>query len=110
VFLVVDDYELIAANGNPLAPIAELLPWSRDVGLHLILSRTMTGAGRAMFDPLIQQLKAEAAPALMMSGNREEGALFGDHRPEPLPPGRGRFVHHCTGTRLIQTARIDGAP
>jgi S-DNA-T family DNA segregation ATPase FtsK/SpoIIIE len=110
VFLVVDDYDLIAANGNPLAPIAELLPWSRDVGLHLILSRTMTGAGRAMFDPLIQQLKAEAAPALMMSGNREEGVLFGDHRPEPLPPGRGRFVHHRTGTRLIQTARIDGAP
>jgi DNA segregation ATPase FtsK/SpoIIIE, S-DNA-T family len=107
LFLVVDDYDLVATNGNPLAPVAELLPWSRDIGLHLILARSMAGAGRAMYDPIFQHLKAEAGPALMMSGNREEGVLFGDHRPEFLPPGRGRFVHHRTGTRLIQTARVD---
>jgi S-DNA-T family DNA segregation ATPase FtsK/SpoIIIE len=108
LFLVVDDYDLVAANGNRLAPIADLLPWSRDAGLRLILARTMTGGGRAMYDPVIQRLKA--GPALMMSGDHEEAVLFGDHDSEPLPPGRGRFVHHRTGARLIQTARIDGAP
>lgn len=108
VFLLLDDYDLVAATGNPLAPIAELLPWSHDVGLHLVLARAMSGAGRAMADPIIQHLKTNGGPALMMSGRREEGVLFGDRRPEPLPPGRARYVHR-TGHHLIQTARVDTA-
>jgi len=104
LFLVVDDYDLVATpSGNPLAQLAELLPQARDIGMHLILARTMGGAGRAMFDPVLQRLKDMASPALIMSGNKDEGNLF-DVRPSPLPTGRGTHVDRRTGKRLIQTA------
>ncbi|TDB95628.1 type VII secretion protein EccCa [Actinomadura sp. 7K534] len=104
LFLVVDDYDLVATpSGNPLAQLAELLPQARDIGMHLIISRTMGGAGRAMFDPILQRLKDMASPALIMSGNKDEGNLF-DVRPSPLPPGRGTQADRRAGKRLIQTA------
>ncbi|RAY11457.1 type VII secretion protein EccC [Actinomadura craniellae] len=104
LYLIVDDYDLVATSGNPLLPIVDLLPQARDIGLHLVLARAMGGAGRALFDPAIQRLKDMAAPALIMSGNREEGALFGDIRPTRLPPGRGTLVDRRSGARLVQTA------
>ncbi|GAA4640701.1 type VII secretion protein EccC [Actinoallomurus vinaceus] len=107
LFIVIDDYELVATpSGNPLQPLADLIPQARDIGLHVILGRSMGGAGRAMFDPIIQRLKDMASPALVMSGNKDEGALF-DVRPSPLPPGRGTFVERKTGHRLIQTAHLE---
>jgi S-DNA-T family DNA segregation ATPase FtsK/SpoIIIE len=107
VFIIVDDYELVATqSGNPLAPIVEFLPQARDIGLHLVVSRAMGGAGRALYDPVLQRLKEMASPALMMSGNREEGALFGDVRPKALVNGRGQFVERRRGTALVQTALL----
>jgi S-DNA-T family DNA segregation ATPase FtsK/SpoIIIE len=107
LFLVVDDYDLVATpSGNPLQPIVELLPQARDIGLHLVLARAMGGAGRAMFDPVIQRMKDMASPALIMSGNKDEGNLFGDVRPKPLPLGRGTLVDRRTGNRLVQTAHL----
>ncbi|MWA06029.1 type VII secretion protein EccCa [Actinomadura sp. LD22] len=104
LFLIVDDYDLVATpSGNPLAQVAELLPQARDIGMHLILARTMGGAGRAMFDPVMQRLKDMASPALIMSGNKDEGNLF-DVRPGPLPVGRGTHSDRRAGKRLIQTA------
>ncbi|MFF0519181.1 type VII secretion protein EccCa [Actinomadura nitritigenes] len=104
LFLIVDDYDLVATpSGNPLAQVAELLPQARDIGMHLILARTMGGAGRAMFDPVMQRLKDMATPALIMSGNKDEGNLF-DVRPGPLPVGRGTHSDRRAGKRLIQTA------
>jgi S-DNA-T family DNA segregation ATPase FtsK/SpoIIIE len=61
-----------------------------------------------MFDPVIQRIKDMANPALIMSGTKDEGVLFGNVRPSPLPPGRGYFVERRTGTRLIQTAYMGG--
>ncbi|SEG79348.1 DNA segregation ATPase FtsK/SpoIIIE, S-DNA-T family [Thermomonospora echinospora] len=107
LFLVVDDYDLVATpSGNPLAPLAELLPQARDIGMHLIVARSMGGAGRALFDPCLQRLKDMASPALIMSGSKDEGALFGNVRPQPLPVGRGTYVDRRTGTRLMQTAAL----
>jgi S-DNA-T family DNA segregation ATPase FtsK/SpoIIIE len=104
VYVVVDDYDLVATSGNPLSPLVELLPQARDIGLHLILARAMGGAGRSLYDPVIQRLKDMATPGLVMSGSREEGALIGDLRPHPLPQGRGNLIDRRSGTRLIQTA------
>ncbi|MEU6751320.1 type VII secretion protein EccCa [Spirillospora sp. NPDC046719] len=110
LFLIVDDYDLVATpSGNPLAQVAELLPQARDIGMHLILARTMGGAGRAMFDPVMQRLKDMATPALIMSGNKDEGNLF-DVRPGPLPVGRGTHSDRRAGKRLIQTAFHGEAP
>ncbi|MBB4918681.1 type VII secretion protein EccCa [Streptosporangium saharense] len=104
LYIVVDDYDLVATSSNPLLPLAELLPQARDIGLHLVMSRAMGGVGRAMFDPIIQRVKDMASPAVILSGNRDEGFLFGNVRPHPLPPGRGYFVDRRYGSRLTQTA------
>jgi S-DNA-T family DNA segregation ATPase FtsK/SpoIIIE len=45
-------------------------------------------------------------PAVLLSGPREEGALFGNVRPQQLPPGRGFYVDRRSGSRLIQTAYL----
>ncbi|TDE59951.1 type VII secretion protein EccCa [Nonomuraea mesophila] len=104
LYIVVDDYELVATSSNPLAPLAELLPQARDIGLHLILSRAMGGLGRAMFDPIIQRIKDLAGPAVVLSGSKDEGFLFGNVRAQPQPPGRGFYVDRRLGARLTQTA------
>ena len=104
LFLVVDDYDLVATSGSPLTPLTEYLAQGRDIGLHLILARAGGGAGRALFDPVIQRLREMATPGLIMSGSPEEGTLLGDVRPSPLPSGRGTLVRRRTGAELIQVA------
>ncbi|MFI7638571.1 type VII secretion protein EccCa [Nonomuraea sp. NPDC049400] len=106
LYIVVDDYDLVATSSNPLAGLVELLPQARDIGLHLILARQMGGIGRAMFDQAITRLKDMASPALLMSGNKDEGYVFGNVRPQQLPPGRGIFVDRRSGQRLIQSAYL----
>jgi S-DNA-T family DNA segregation ATPase FtsK/SpoIIIE len=107
VFVIVDDYDLVATQGNnPLAPLGEFLPMARDLGLHLIISRASGGASRALFEPLIQRLRESRQPGLMLSGERDEGQLIGQVRPSQLPPGRGTLVSRKHGTMLIQTAYI----
>ncbi|MEU9887536.1 type VII secretion protein EccCa [Sphaerisporangium sp. NPDC051011] len=105
LYFIVDDYDLVATGTNPLAPLLDLLPQARDIGLHLVLSRAMGGAGRAMYDPVMQRLKDMASPAVVLSGDRDEGVLFGV-RPHPLPPGRAYYVDRRSGSRLIQTAYL----
>lgn len=110
IFLIVDDHHLLATADDPLVPIAELMPWSAEIGLHLVVATAMSGAGRRMYSPVLQQLRSEGGAALVMSGTREEGPLFGDVRAERLPPGRGTYVHYREGNRLIQTAHIGTEP
>ncbi|MDP4506619.1 type VII secretion protein EccCa [Nonomuraea turcica] len=110
LYIIVDDYDLVATSSNPLLPLVELLPQARDIGLHLVLARQMGGAGRAMFDPVIQRMKDMATPALLMSGSKEEGFLFGNVRPQTLPQGRGYLVDRRSGARLMQTAYLDAEP
>ncbi len=107
LFVVVDDYDLVAGAagaGNPLLALAEFLPQARDVGLHVILARSAGGAGRAMFDPVIQRLREMGSPGLIMSGSKDEGALLGGVRAGPLPCGRGVLVARRGGARLVQVA------
>ncbi|WP_308250792.1 type VII secretion protein EccCa [Nonomuraea rhizosphaerae] len=106
LYVVVDDYDLVATSSNPLSVLGDLLPQARDIGLHLILARAMGGAGRSLIDPVVRRLKEMNSPAVMLSGPREEGALFGNVRPQQLPPGRGIYVDRRSGSRLIQTAYL----
>ena len=107
LFLIVDDYDLVAGATNPLLQIADLVPQARDIGLHLILARSAGGAGRAMFDQIIQRVREMGSPGLIMSGSKDEGALIGGVKPQPQPPGRGLFVERRTGTRLVQVALLE---
>ncbi|GHE14693.1 type VII secretion protein EccCa [Klenkia taihuensis] len=105
LYLLVDDYDLVAAaQPNPLTPLLDALAQGRDVGLHLVLTRRSGGAGRALFEPVLMRLRELSTPGIVMSGNKDEGALVGAVKPQPLPPGRGFLVTRREGTRLVQLA------
>ncbi|GAA5146932.1 type VII secretion protein EccC [Pseudonocardia eucalypti] len=111
LYLLVDDYDLVAGAGagaagsaNPLLPLMEFLPQAKDVGLHLVLARRCGGVGRAMFEPVFSRLRELATPGLMMSGPPDEGPILDGLRPEPLPPGRGVLVGRRYGKRRMQVA------
>ncbi|MGH3568953.1 MAG: type VII secretion protein EccCb, partial [Pseudonocardia sp.] len=111
VYLLVDDYDLVAPTGaagpNPLLPLLEFLPQAKDVGLHLIVTRRSGGAGRAMFDPLLGRLRELATPGFVMNGSPDEGALVGPVKPAPMPPGRGTLMDRKRGARRVQIAWLD---
>ena len=103
--MLVDDYDLVASGGgNPLSTLLDLLPQARDIGLHLVITRRAGGAARALYEPVLQRLRELDSPGLLMSGNREEGALIGNLKPSIQPAGRGFLVRRRDGTQLIQTA------
>jgi S-DNA-T family DNA segregation ATPase FtsK/SpoIIIE len=107
LFLLIDDYDLVAPQGNnPLQPLAEFLAQAKDVGLHLIAVRRTGGASRSMFDPVLGKLKEIAAPGLVGSGSKDEGALLGTVKPSALPPGRGTLVSRRHGQQLMQVAWV----
>ncbi|MFJ2192717.1 type VII secretion protein EccCa [Kitasatospora sp. NPDC087861] len=105
MFVIVDDYELVAtSSGNPLAPLAEFLPFARDIGLRVIVARSAGGAGRSLYEPVLQRMRELGGQGVILSGNRDEGALLGTVKPMPLPPGRGVYVsRRATGGQMVQT-------
>jgi S-DNA-T family DNA segregation ATPase FtsK/SpoIIIE len=108
IYVVVDDYDLVAGSAvNPLNQLLDLLPHARDIGLHLVVARRSGGAGRAMFDPILARLRDLGAAGLMMSAGPEEGVLLGAVRPMRLPPGRAVVVRHGQPDRLVQLAWTD---
>jgi S-DNA-T family DNA segregation ATPase FtsK/SpoIIIE len=110
IYVFVDDYDLVAAGGgNPLTALVDLIPQARDVGLHVLITRRVGGASRALYDPVLQRLKELDCPGLLMSGPKEEGALFGNLKPSPQPPGRGTLVRRSDGMQLVQVAWWDPA-
>jgi S-DNA-T family DNA segregation ATPase FtsK/SpoIIIE len=105
VFVVVDDYDLVATQQtSPVALLQPLLAQARDVGLHVAVARRSGGASRALYEPVIQSMRDLAMPGLMLSGNPDEGPLLGNLRPVPLPPGRGRLITRDRGTEMVQAA------
>jgi DNA segregation ATPase FtsK/SpoIIIE, S-DNA-T family len=105
LFLLVDDYDLVATqSGNPLAPLAQFVPQARDIGLHLVIVRRTGGASRASYEAVLQRMRDIATPGIQLSGSRDEGALIGDLKPSPQPPGRGFLVTRRSGAMLVQLA------
>ncbi|AEV86985.1 DNA translocase ftsK [Actinoplanes sp. SE50] len=104
LFVLVDDYDLVAGtDGDPLAELVPLLPYARDIGLHLIVARRTAGAARAMYEPLPRMLTLLNSAFLLLSGSPAEGPIVGDVRPAKQPPGRGTLVTRA-GVRVVQTA------
>jgi S-DNA-T family DNA segregation ATPase FtsK/SpoIIIE len=101
-FVLVDDYDLVASGTNPLLALLDYLSRANDIGLHVVVARRSGGAARALFEPVIARLRELATPGLILSGDREEGALVGTVRPRPLPPGRAVVVDRRDGARLVQ--------
>jgi DNA segregation ATPase FtsK/SpoIIIE, S-DNA-T family len=108
IYLVVDDYDLVAeAGGSPLAPLADFLPHAKDLGLHVVVARRSGGAARAMFDPVLARLRDGGCIGLMMSASADEGVLLGSVRPSSLPPGRATMVTRGHPDQPIQVAWSD---
>jgi S-DNA-T family DNA segregation ATPase FtsK/SpoIIIE len=106
LYVVVDDYDLVVTPGglNPLMPLVDFLAQGRDLGFHLVLARRAGGAGRALFETVLQRLQDLGTPGLLLSGDRQEGPLLGSQAPSPQPPGRGMLVRGRQPTRLVQVA------
>ena len=63
VFVVVDDYDLVATSmSNALQPFVEFVSLASDIGFHLLIARGMGGAGRAVMDPIVGRIKDAANP------------------------------------------------
>ena len=106
----VDDYDLVVSpTGNPLAPLIELLPQGRDVGVHLVLARRVGGIARSAFEPVFQRIKELGTPGIIMSGDPQEGIVLGTQKAAQQPPGRGFLVRRGQRTALVQVARADAA-
>jgi DNA segregation ATPase FtsK/SpoIIIE, S-DNA-T family len=104
VFVVVDDYDLVATQaGSPVAPLVPLLAQARDVGLHLAVARRSGGASRALYEPVIQSLRDLAMPGLLLSGSPDEGPLIGTTKPRPGIAGRGQLITRDRGVEVVQT-------
>jgi DNA segregation ATPase FtsK/SpoIIIE, S-DNA-T family len=109
LYVLVDDYDLVATQGgtNPLAPLLEFLAQAKDVGLHLVVARRCGGASRALFEPVIARLRELSTPGIVMNGSPDEGPLLGNVKPSAMPPGRGTLVTRKTGPQLMQVAWCD---
>jgi DNA segregation ATPase FtsK/SpoIIIE, S-DNA-T family len=105
LFVLVDDYDLVTTSlDNPLMPLMEFLAQGRDIGLHVVLTRRMGGAGRALFEQFLTRLRDVGAIGLLMSGDKAEGQLIGGQKAEELPPGRAKLVTRRGEPRLVQLA------
>lgn len=108
LYVVVDDYDLVVTpSGNPLQPLLPLLAQGRDIGLHLVLARRVSGAAKMMYEPVTSRLREVSPAGLVLSGDREEGPLVGPVRASEQPPGRGVWVGRRTPPVLVQVAVPD---
>lgn len=110
IVVLVDDYDIVASAGtDPLAPLVPYLPSARDLGLHLVLTRPVAGAARAVYDSVLQSVRDSGAAGLVLSGERSEGQVFPKVYAEQFPPGRGRLVRRGTPPRIVQVAHFPAA-
>ncbi|RZT79459.1 S-DNA-T family DNA segregation ATPase FtsK/SpoIIIE [Micromonospora violae] len=105
LFVLVDDYDLLAGHESPLLPLLPYLSQGADIGFHLVLTRGASNVIRMSMDPLIRRLQETNSPDLALSCPPNEGPLLGNTKARHLPPGRALL---CTrrGARLIQTPWI----
>ncbi|MFC4131441.1 type VII secretion protein EccCa [Hamadaea flava] len=107
LFVLVDDFDLVAGEKNPLVVLQELLPSAREVGLHVVIAKRGGSSGRSAFDQTLVRLKEVNTPGLVMSGDKNEGPILGNVRASQLPPGRAWLVTRKEGARLIQASWLD---
>ncbi|MFF3334492.1 type VII secretion protein EccCa [Streptomyces sp. NPDC002888] len=105
LFVLVDDYDMVGGNiaSHPFAPLLDHLALGHEVGLHIVVARSATGAGRGFNDQLLRRLDEVNTPGLLLSCPPSEGYVFGNVKPRNLPPGRALHIARRKAV-LIQTA------
>ncbi|MEF9884029.1 type VII secretion protein EccCa [Streptomyces sp. P9-A4] len=108
LFVLVDDYEMVGSPfDGPFEPLVPHLPLGYEIGLHMIVARASTGAGRA--DPLVRKMGEVNSSALLLSCPPSEGYLLDNVKPRILPPGRAQSVVRRK-TRLVHLALPEPVP
>jgi S-DNA-T family DNA segregation ATPase FtsK/SpoIIIE len=112
LYLIADDYDLVATGQvSPLAEIADYIPQSREIGLHVILARRVSGMARVLAsDALLSRIRDLGTSGLVLSGDPREGVLLGSERAAERPPGRGVLVRRREPSVLVQVALSDPGP
>jgi S-DNA-T family DNA segregation ATPase FtsK/SpoIIIE len=106
IFLLVDDYDLVASSANsPLQSLIEFLPQAGDIGLHVVLARAAAGSIRTAMDPVLRRLQESNTPDIALSCAPTEGQLLGNVRPRQFPPGRALLLTR-RGHQVLQTACV----
>jgi S-DNA-T family DNA segregation ATPase FtsK/SpoIIIE len=106
VFLLVDDYDLVASSASsPLQSVIEFLPQAGDIGLHVIVARGAAGSTRTAMDPVLRRLQESNTPDIALSCAPTEGPLLGNVRPRQFPPGRAMLLTR-RGHQVLQTAYV----
>lgn len=109
LYVVVDDYDMVATGPQGvLSPLVRFLPQAREVGLHLVLARRVSGMSRSgLSDPVLNRIRDLGCTGLVMSGDFREGVVFGGERAAIRPPGRGVLLRRSHPIELIQVAAPD---
>ncbi|ALC05051.1 hypothetical protein CDES_02990 [Corynebacterium deserti GIMN1.010] len=105
IYLVIDDYDLLPAG--ILHPLRDIVPHARDVGLHVVIARKAGGAARALYDPVLSEIKDQSPHIVLFDADRDEGAILG-LKPTPQPPGRVAMSIRGENTGVAHIARIGG--
>ncbi|PNK21962.1 hypothetical protein CBR55_33895, partial [Bacillus thuringiensis] len=103
IYLVIDDYDLLPAG--TLHPLREIIPHARDVGLHIVLTRKAGGASRALYDPVMSEIKDQSPHVVLFDADRDEGAILGI-KPTAQPPGRATMSIRGENIGVAQMARM----
>ncbi|MGW1108812.1 type VII secretion protein EccCa [Streptomyces sp. NPDC002540] len=109
LFVLADDYDMIGGGlgvGHPFELLFEHLALGHEVGLHIVVTRSATGAGRGLNDQLLRRLDEVNTPGLLMSCPPSEGYMFGNIKPRNLPPGRAQYIARRKAV-LMQTALLN---
>ncbi len=104
IYIIVDDFELLEGSSNPLRPLVPYFSHAADIGLHLIIARRSAGFSRASYDAVLQGVRESGANGLLLSGEKQEGAIWPKIYLRPLPPGRAQWVNRQGRASMIQIA------
>ena len=104
IFIAVDDAEHFEGSNNPLRPLVPYLAHSADIGLHVWAARRSAGVSRASYDTFLQGIRDNGANGLLLSGDRQEGAIWPKIYLHSAPPGRAQWVRGSGRVELLQLA------
>lgn len=107
LFVLVDDYDMVGAGpgNNPFLPLLDHLPLGYEVGLHMVVARSASGAGRGLNEALLRRMTEVNSPGLLLSCPPTEGYFFGNVKPRVLPKGRAMRIARRKVV-LVQTAQV----
>lgn len=107
VWLLVDDYELAAAqNTMAFADLRRFIPRAADVGLNVVVARRSGGANRALGDAVFQPMLGSEATVVLLSTDPTEGLSFSKIKGVKAQPGRAQVITSDQGVSTVQLSWV----